>query len=83
MQARELYSQLWPNKLLCLPLASLPCLVLCNTLAYWANLEVTKKIKCCEYDPEFCNFCFKKVSLYRAPGGCTIKLFSVVIVAIS
>jgi hypothetical protein len=37
-----------PNKLDCLSPASLSSLVKCNTVAFWANLQDAKKLKCCE-----------------------------------
>jgi hypothetical protein len=41
---------IWPNKLECLALVIiLTCLVLWNSLAYWADSWVTKKMECCEY----------------------------------
>ncbi len=42
-----------PNKLECFTMASLSNLVLCNTLTYWADTKVTKKMRCCEYGPWF------------------------------
>jgi hypothetical protein len=49
--AGDLKSQVWngPNKLECLPLASISSLVKCNTLAYWAHSKVMKKLKCENY----------------------------------
>ena len=38
------------NKLECWSVASFASLGKSNTLAYWAYLEVTKKMKSCEYD---------------------------------
>ncbi len=40
-----------PDKLEYLSLPNLFCLRLCNTLAYWAYLKVTKEMNCCEYGP--------------------------------
>ncbi len=45
------YSVSLYNGLECLSLARLSCLVFCNTLAYWADSYVTKKMKCCESGP--------------------------------
>jgi hypothetical protein len=40
-----------PNKLECYITLGWKGLQVKNTLAYWVYLEVTKKIKGCEYDP--------------------------------
>ncbi len=38
-----------PNKLECLKKENYSDLVYSNALAYWADIKVTKKMKCCEY----------------------------------
>ncbi len=40
-------------KLECFTMTSLSRLGQCNTLAYWACLQVTKRLKCREYYPDF------------------------------
>ncbi len=44
------------NKLECWSVASFASMGKSNTLAYWAYLEDTKKIKSCEYDTKGCIF---------------------------
>ncbi len=39
-----------PNKQECLSMTSLSNFVYCSTLACWAHLYVTEKMKCCEYN---------------------------------
>jgi hypothetical protein len=43
-----------PNKLEMLHNIGLSNIKHLNTLTYWSNLSVTKKIKCCEYGPRGC-----------------------------
>ncbi len=51
------------NKLEYFSLASLSSLVLCNALVYWADLQVKKEMKCCEYGPKIASkFFFKFIA---------------------
>ncbi len=46
--------QIGPNKLECCIMRGQKQLKATNTLDYWANLQLTKKMKWCEYDTMCC-----------------------------
>jgi hypothetical protein len=62
-----------PNKLEYLSLASLSSLMLCNSLAYWADSKVMKKMKC-EYGPRL-----RKLLLEAVFTGDNVKVLTAVI----
>ncbi len=57
----------WAQKARVLYLASFSGLVHCNTLAYQGHSRVTKKMKCCEYRP---NFFLSNLSHLHHGGSC-------------